>query len=145
VKEGEKKKMVGVADLERILSNLSGVTQPVSLSAQVAASGTETETYTFSGDGVIQGKLQIRIYAGPELDLTLYPVINRVGDVESNIIQYVGDKEYIDGDDDAYEWDIFIPVKKGEQFKVKAVNANATHAYDYRVNFSVNYVKEDAD
>jgi len=133
-----------MAWLEELRNRLSGITRPVSLSATVTKSTSETEEYEFSGDGVIQGKLQIRIYAGPELDLTLYPRIERVGEVVESVIEYVGDKAYIDGDDDKYEWDIFLPVRKGDKFQCLATNANASYDYDYRVNFSVNYVKEES-
>jgi len=131
------------SELERIRNNLSGVTQPISISATVSASSTETEEYEFRTDGVVQGKLQIRIYPGPELELKLYPKIRRLGDVDSDVITYVGDKDYVDGDNDAYQWDVFIPVRKGEKFRVTAVNENSSYAYDYRVNFAVNYVRED--
>lgn len=127
---------------ESLKHRLIGVTKPISLGAQVAASSTEIETYTFEADGVLQGKLIIRIYAGPELALRIYPKIVRKSDVEEHLIHYMGEKDYIDGDDDFFEWEIHKIVKRGDKLEVAATNANASYAYDYRLNCSVNYVGE---
>jgi len=132
-----------MAFIEKLKNRLSGVTQPVSISDTVASSGgvqTEREVI-MTNDGAIVGKLQARIYVGAELDLRLEIDKERRG-VRSSLVKYAGTKTYIDGDDDVHEWEVFIPIEKDDKVIVKPVNVNTAYAYDYRVNFAVDYVRE---
>ena len=61
---------------------------------------------------------------------------------EEDIIQYMVEKDYIDGNDDVFECQVHKRVYRGDKLVVKAVNENATYAYDYRLDCSVNYVGE---
>ena len=128
--------------MERILTKLRGETKPISLGRLVGAASTEVDEYEFLFHGALQGKLSIRIYVGPELDLRIYPVIVRAGGAVENVIHYMGEKDYLDGEDDRFQWDILMVVRPGDILRVTAVNANAAYAYDYRLNCSVNYVGE---
>jgi hypothetical protein len=123
---------------ERFFNNLLGVTQPIQFADQIAASSESTEEYEFLADGVLEGQLRIRFYKGSELDLWLYPKLVRI-DTEEDIIQYRGTKKYVDGEDDILTWHIRKKVKRGDKLTCRAVNNNATFAYDYRLDASVNY------
>ena len=124
------------------MNKLAGATVPIQFSEQVAAGATQTQEYVFEADGVLEGILRIRFYKGAELDLWLYPTIVTQSEMETDVIQYRGDKKYVDGEDDVLQWNIRKRIKRGHILRVKAVNNNATYAYDYRLDASVNYIGE---
>ena len=115
-------------------------TKLVSIGDNVAVSSTENQDVTVEAPCRVQGKLAVRMYRGPELDLRLTlnvgKIINSVFNVRKPLIDMVG-KAYIDGDDDYFEWDIDQEIQAGETIRIAATNANAAFTYDYRVNFTL--------
>lgn len=111
-----------------------------SLSDQVPAGATGREVSARVDTDATIERISIRIYQGPELDLELEPMVQERGGGSRKrpILEYSG-KEYVDGDDDLYVWDVAEPVEEGEEIVVQATNRSGSNAYDYRANFDVDY------
>jgi len=110
------------------------------LSDQVPAGATEREVeVTVDTDATIE-RLSIRIYTGAELDLELRPLVRTTGggSRDEPLLEYAG-KEYLDGDDDRYTWDLAQPIEDGEKIVIEATNNDGSNAYDYRANVDVDY------
>jgi hypothetical protein len=82
---------------------------------------------------------RVRIYPGPELDLKIRLKLIRLDGTEDSIVRPVGGKEYIDGDDDIFEFSVRYGVKPGDVVRVEVENDDATNAYDFAVDFDVDY------
>lgn len=111
-----------------------------SLSDQVPGGATGREVSARVDTDATIERISIRIYQGPELDLELEPMVRERGGGSRKrpILEYSG-KEYVDGDDDLYVWDVAEPVEEGEEIVVEATNRDGSNAYDYRANFDVDY------
>lgn len=110
------------------------------LSDRVPASTTDQEvSITLDSDATVE-RLSIRIYPGAELDLQLVPVVRTSGGGSRDrpLLEFAG-KEYVDGDDDMYVWELSKPVEEGDEIVMKATNNDGSNAYDYRANFDVDY------
>lgn len=91
--------------------------------------------------------VQTRIYQGAEntLRLRLYHIADGS---RSRLIEHVGDpdaggggtKDYIDGDDDDYRWDVSVPVERGDTLVVDHENTDGSNAHNYRVNMDVDHL-----
>jgi hypothetical protein len=108
-----------------------------SIAESVAAGATSEQTIELPADATIE-RVQVRIYVGAELDLELQPIIRDDTGTERPIVKF-GGKNYIDGDDDFYQFSPSKPVKDNEEIVIRATNNDATVALDYRVNLDVDY------
>lgn len=113
------------------------------IAAQVAANSGYSDnefTHEIKKNGFIE-RFAVRIYIGAELDLRIKSFIRRGGSdgVEENIVQFKGNKDYIDGDDDYFEWFLEKEVKKNDVIVVQAKNGDATNAYDFAVDYDIDY------
>lgn len=114
-------------------SDQIGDKRPVTFADQVPASSTQKITYDVPKDATIE-HAQVRIYQGAELDLQLQIYIDQGEDEGStDVIRTVG-KDYIDGDDDDYPFDLSMPIERGDTLVLEATNNDGSNAYDYRVN-----------
>lgn len=110
------------------------------LSDQVPAGATDQETSLEVDQAATVERLSIRIYPGAQLDLELRPVVRqeRGNTSDQNLIEYAG-KEYIDGDDEQYHWDLSVPIEQGDKIVIQATNRDGSNAYDYRANLDIDY------
>lgn len=113
----------------------------VSIAAAVGPSGTDpqnVETYDseIREDSTVE-KVNVRIYpgAGLALRLEILKVDNQTG-IESELIRTEG-KQYIDGDDENYEWEISEPIKKDDKIRVRATNIADEEELNFRANLDV--------
>lgn len=80
-------------------------------------------------------KVKCRIYFGAQLALRLKPYIMRPRKTKEEILCYVaGGKDYIDGDDDGFEFDVAIPLWLDDQIVVEYNNTDANYAYDFAID-----------
>lgn len=120
-------------------SDQVGDRRGVTFADQVPAGATNrTLTYTIPRDATVE-RVQVRIYDGAQLDLELSPYISQGADEgRTDVIRTVG-KDYIDGDDDVYEWDVSLPVERGDELVWSATNNDGSNAYDYRAIVDVEH------
>lgn len=86
--------------------------------------------------------VKIRIYDGPELALRLQMFIRDASGNLASVLQYsasTGAKNYIDGNDDEFVFDVRVPARVGDTLVVRANNTSATYAYDFSVDIEVDY------
>ena len=108
----------------------------LTFSESVGPEETEELSYTVPADATVES-IKVRIYPGPELDLTL--TIHRIDNASGeriSMLRTVG-KDVIDGDNDVWEWDVSIPVPARDDIVVEASNADDTETYDFRVNMDL--------
>jgi len=112
--------------------------EAISLSDQVAAGSTQTLTYKVPEEATVE-RFAVRIYVGAELDLEIDPYIKTDGNEPNRtLIDLVG-KQYIDGDDDRYEFDLSRSIPDSAEIVLEATNNDGSNAYDYRANLEIDY------
>jgi hypothetical protein len=105
---------------------------------RVSPSSTETLRHELKRAATVEF-INVRIYPGAELDLQLVPFgENREGSNRYPLVTLEG-KSHIDGDADRFEFDVSEPVDAGEYIGVEATNQDASNAYDYAVDITVEY------
>lgn len=111
----------------------------VSFGVTVAASSTEVLEWEVPRDATVES-VTVRMYPGPENDLEVVPFKRDQDTREDRIplLTLVG-KQYVDGDDDVYEFRVSEAVAEEEILGVEAVNTNADSDYNIRVNMTVDY------
>lgn len=107
----------------------------ISFSETVAGNSNSITEYSVQADATVE-KLSVRIYPGPETDFKIYPEIKREqADTVESLVRFEG-KQYVDGDDDVFEWDLSVPLYKDDVIQVRAEN-NTGNEYDYRANLEI--------
>lgn len=103
---------------------------------RVAADSTETFEHQIREESTIE-RLVVRIYPGAELDLRVKPYrkVSEDGPREP-LITYEG-KQYIDGDDDKWKFDLVEEAKPGDYVGVEVENVNTQYAYDFAAHVSL--------
>lgn len=87
-------------------------------------------------------KMTIRIYPGAVLNVHLDPYILKTNNRRYNVIDYVsGGKQYIDGDNDTLIFDVGHPAQVDDQLVVDYINIDAVNAYDFVVDFEVDFFR----
>lgn len=76
--------------------------------------------------------VSVRIYEGAQLDLQIEPYVKSGGSIFS-LIDYEG-KEYVDGDDDVWEFHVSESVREEDYVGVKVTNTSGNYAYDWSVD-----------
>lgn len=102
----------------------------------VAPGETEELTEEVTRDATVE-RVTVRIYLGAELDLRVRPFVTE-SDSRRPLIVYQG-KEYIDGDDDVYEFALSEPVAGGESIGVEVENRSGQWPYDFSMSATVDY------
>lgn len=86
--------------------------------------------------------ISVRIYDGPETALRLQVFKkNQLGELQS-LVQYSGTsgaKDYIDGNDDTFKFDIRVPIEREDKLIVRANNTSASYAYDFAVHIEIDF------
>lgn len=113
----------------------------VSIAAAIGPSGqdpenVETYSYTTGKDATVE-QVDVRIYPGAGLALRL-EILKKDDqtDVTTPIVRTRG-KDYLDGDDDTYSFDLSEPIKEDDQIVVRATNLADSNEYNFRVNFDI--------
>jgi hypothetical protein len=109
-------------------------------SAPVAAGTTVELTQLIDQAGVIVEHF-VRIYDGPETTLQYESFIEDPKGNRMSIIKYAsgtGAKNYLDGNDDEFNFQIRVPVRRGDTLVVKVTNASAFD-YDAHASMEVDY------
>jgi len=99
-------------------------------------------TERIRGDCTIE-RASLRIYIGAQLDLEIRPMIERagVGGIREPLIRYCsGGKQYIDGDDDVYNWILSIPLEVDDKIVLAYSNNDVVNDYDFAFDFEVDYL-----
>lgn len=112
---------------------------PFRLAASVAPASTVKVEQPIPRDGTVE-RVRVRVYAGAELALRITPyVVNEKGQ-RRDLIVFAG-KDYIDGDDDTFEFQVREPVylANGDKLVVSATNTSATYTYDFAVDIEVDF------
>lgn len=97
-----------------------------------------TEEYeeTLHAAATIEG-IEVRIYPGPELDLRV-KLFAVDGADRRPLINFNG-KEYVDGDNDVWSFDVSEPIDEGEEILVEVENQDANTTYNFAVNMAVDF------
>lgn len=121
-------------------SEATGPKDGFTLSDQVPAGATNRAVKVEVDTDATIERMSFRIYPGAELDLELVPYVYETGGGRRKrpILEF-GGKEYVDGDDDRYPFEVSEPIEEGEEIVIEATNRDGSNAYDYRVNFDVDY------
>lgn len=108
----------------------------ITFAEQVPATEEDRLSWKVENPATLEG-VSARIYRGAEntLRLNLYHIAQG-GEVE--IVEPIG-KDYIDGDDDVYEWQISRSLQVGDRLQVKHHNTDGANAHNYRVNMDIDY------
>jgi hypothetical protein len=111
---------------------------------QVPATEAERLTYEVSRDATIEG-VQARIYAGAENTLRLNFKIQPANGSELFLVEPAdtddgSGKDYIDGDDDDWNWNVSHPVEKGDKIVVEYDNTDGSNAHNFRANMNIDYM-----
>lgn len=105
----------------------------VRFATSVGPNSTEVLNYEVPEDVTVE-RLSVRIYRGAELELRLSPFVDRdrADDRERRepLVTFEG-KQYIDGDDDFFEFDLAIPVEEGQEIGVEVENLDGTYTYNF--------------
>ena len=107
----------------------------ISFAEQTDGESTDEVVHTVVSPATIE-QIHARIYPGPENELELVlQHRSRESSQWVSLITHEG-KQFLDGDNDTWEFDVAIPVAKDDEIRVVATN-NATEEYDWRVNMDV--------
>lgn len=105
-------------------------------SSTVNADSTEIEKVVAKHDATIE-HVHTRFYPGQQLDLQLKLQVVAQDGTKKEIVDPVGERSYVAGDDDKFNWDISVPVEKGDTIRVVAQNVETQYDYDYVANMEV--------
>lgn len=122
------------------------------LAAPVSPGSTVNLTKRMQEAATVEG-VRVRFYSGPRLDVRAEPYVevshgpDRTDRV--NLIDYadeandpdadVAAKDFIDGDDDDFQFDVSQPVDRDEVVGVEIENVNAEFTYNVTVDVVVDY------
>lgn len=110
---------------------------------QVPATESDRLEHEVQQAATVEG-VTIRIYTGAENTLRLTVKHRPASGSEALLVDTVEDggdgKDYIDGDDERYQWDVSHPVEKGDVLVVEHDNTDGSNAHNYRVNMDIDYM-----
>lgn len=107
------------------------------IAKQVPATDQDRVSWRVPRDGTLE-KLAVRIYIGAENTLRLNVYHEHEDGGQELLIQPQG-KNFIDGDDDRWEWDLAVPVRQNDAIVVDYENTDGTNAHNFRVTLDVDY------
>lgn len=112
----------------------------IRFAGSVSGGDSETERHQVDTPSRIE-QVNVRIYRGAELSLHVLPFIEFGTDPDRRerlpVVTFAGEKQYVDGDDDAWEFPVEIPIDDDELIGVEITNTSADHSYDYSVDFEL--------
>jgi hypothetical protein len=108
----------------------------LSIAKQVSADASGYVGVEMERDGTVES-VSIRIYDGAESTLRLRVLKIRDGN-QVQLVELVG-KDWIDGDDDVYHWDVSEPVEQGDEIAVQYDNNDTSNPHNFRSNIDVDH------
>lgn len=106
----------------------------------VNSDSNETDKYNVRQDATIE-HIGVRFYPGQQLDLELELHIVSPNGSSKEIVDPVGEKPYLAGDDDLFKFDVSVPIQTDDTIKVIARNQDtAGNDYDYIVNMEIDRI-----
>jgi len=111
----------------------------ISFGATVPATEIRRLTYDVTNDATVESA-SVRIYRGAENTLQLRLKHLPEQGAPSDLVETVGPKQYIDGDDERYDWNLGVPVEDGSVVVVEAENTDGINAHNFRVNVDLDYL-----
>lgn len=84
-------------------------------------------------------KVKIRFYMGQEMNLKVTVYIKHTGNRIEQIFTSALNDYWVAGDDDEFVFDVIVPIYYDDEIVVKAINQNATYAYDMVVDINIDY------
>ena len=108
--------------------------------SQVAGGGSEEHTHKMQEDATVE-QVTVRFYPGPRRDLHITPFVERESTRRKDrqdLVELHG-KDYIDGDNDLWVFDVSHEVEKGDTIGVHADNVEPDHDYDFICDVAVDY------
>lgn len=114
---------------------MTGSDRGVSLAGAIDPNTTEFIRYEVGSDATIEN-FTVRIYPGAGFALRLRPKVVKSENNAYPLIRTRG-KNYIDGDDEKYEWDLSEPVEQGDEIVVEAENLASESEYNFRANADI--------
>jgi hypothetical protein len=106
------------------------------LAKSAPAGGSGIVTLSVDADGTIES-LKLRIYRGAENTLHLRPVRKTNGS-EIALLDYAG-KTFVDGDDDVWQWDVSVPIQKGDEIGIRYDNQDPNNPHNFRATVDVDH------
>lgn len=89
--------------------------------------------------------VNIRFYPGVENDLKVEPYILHKGNRREDIVTYVeGSNGNISGDDDVFNFPVYLEFKYDDEFVVEVENVSTLYSYTLVLDGIVEYVYESA-
>jgi hypothetical protein len=115
--------------------------QAYRFAATVPAGATVRLTERIPRDGTVES-VKVRIYVGAQLALQVKPYVTNERQFDRPLVYYAPApaKQFIDGDDDRFEWHIREPVAVDDYLVVEITNTDATNSYDASVDMEVDYL-----
>lgn len=107
------------------------------IAQQVPASGSGFVAVPASKDGTVES-LKVRVYAGAENTLKLRPQVKADGSF-TDLLDYAG-KDWLDGDDDTWEWQLSHPVERGHEVGIRYDNTDPNNPHNFRAVVDVDYL-----
>lgn len=89
-------------------------------------------------NGTIES-VKLRFYSGQEMNLKVYPFVRHTGNRIENFTTSPTNEPYIMGDDDAFVFDVVIPVWNDDTLTVMVENASLTYSYNMVCDITVDY------
>jgi len=117
---------------------MSDTKNGLSIAREVSPDTSGYEGVEMERDGTVES-VSVRIYQGAENTLRLRVLRVRDGS-QIQIVQLHG-KEWIDGDDDVYRWEVSEPVEQGDEIVVQFNNSDVDNSHNFRLNVDVDYAK----
>lgn len=116
----------------------------VDLSGLISSNSTEIFVKEMRSDASLE-ELMVRLYDGPEGQLEVYPFIwgkdpNEYDDIDDKrrFIEFVGNKKYIYGNSDIFEYELDDSIRSGYYVGIKVVN-DTDYDYDVRSILKIDY------
>lgn len=118
-------------------SSDDGKQDSVRFSETVEPGDTQVLTYELSAPARVE-ELRVRTYRGAELDLELYPFVERSEGRREPLVTLMG-RDKIVGDSDHFEFPISVPVDEPQKIGVAAEHTGDEFPLDYQVTAVLDY------
>ena len=100
----------------------------------------EKDSYNVRHDATIE-HVEVRFYPGQQLDLEVELHVVDENGTSKEIVDPVGEKPYLAGDDDFFKFDVSVPIEKDDEIRVVARNQDTSgNDYDYIVNMELDRI-----